>query len=336
MNDDTQDKPLAISAVIPAYNSAAHIRRAIDSVLAQTYPPREIIVVDDGSADNTIQVVTSSSPRVRLIPQANAGASAARNAGINAATGDWIAFLDADDEWLPDRLAVQAELLTRHPDLVWVSGNYINCSCAENRQSPYEPPQKIKKFLNGSDILDDYLVGYRFGLVGHTDTMLIRKDILIETGLFKVGQRKANDIDLWWRIAYRHPAVGYIAEPVAIYHLAVEGSISKKIVGSDHYSELINRHLSLAAGHGRQEIFRPLAAQLLRRWIRSMLFNAQADDIRRLLSQFSALFPLWYRLWMRLLTAFPRTAAAACHCISKVVRCLKLRRRVVLPPPPQK
>lgn len=323
---------VTISVVIPAYNSAAHIARAIDSVLAQTRPADEIIVVDDGSTDATAAVVQSFGNAVRLIAQANAGAAAARNTGIMAAAGDWIAFLDADDEWLPKRLAAQTAILDRYPNLSWVTGNYITCSCNEKRRAPYILPEKAITMLTEGEVAEDYLATFQCGLGGHTDTMLIRKTVLLEVGLSRVGQRKANDIDLWWRIAYQYPRLGYVAEPLAIYHLAIAESISKATVGSDHYHDLISRHLALAEQYHRQDSFRPLAAHLLRDWMRSMLFTAQAEDIRRLLDEFGILFPLWYRGGMRLLTTFPNATAAGCHLISRLVRRFKLRRRVVLPP----
>lgn len=336
MNDDTQDNPLRISVVIPAYNSAAHIGRAIDSVLAQTRPADEIIVVDDGSTDATADVIRAYGPKIRLIPQANTGASAARNAGINAATGDWIAFLDADDEWLPSKIERQIEILNCHPGLVWVSGNSISCSCTENRQAPDVQPEKARQQLNGKGFFEDFLVAYRNGIWGNTDTKLVRRDVLIVAGLFDDTLKKAEDIDLWWRIAYRYPKIGFSAEPLAVYHRGTPDSLNKNKMQGAFFAGLITRHLSLAEQFNRQDVFRPLAAHLLRGWMRSMLFTAQAEDIRLLLNEFSSLFPRWYHLWMRFLTTFPDMTASGCHLISKIIRRLKLRRRVVLPPPPQK
>ena len=105
----TQSKP-TISAIIPAYNAANYIERAIDSVLAQTYPVRELFVIDDGSSDATADVVAKYGAQIRLIRQANAGPGAARNAGAQLATGDWLALLDADDRWLPCKLEQQLPL----------------------------------------------------------------------------------------------------------------------------------------------------------------------------------------------------------------------------------
>ena len=118
---------VSVSVVIPAYNAAEHITRAIDSVLAQTRRADEIIVIDDGSADNTADIVKRYGAELKYIYQDNAGAGQARNAGIDAAKSEWIAFLDADDEWLTDKLQLQTDYLARHPDLMWTTGNFLIC-----------------------------------------------------------------------------------------------------------------------------------------------------------------------------------------------------------------
>jgi glycosyltransferase involved in cell wall biosynthesis len=113
--------PPLVSVVMPAYNAERHIAEAVNSVLAQTYRPLEIIVVDDGSTDATAETVRRLGPRVRFTTQANAGAGAARNRGVAMATGRYIAFLDADDSWPPEKLARQVEILETNPgcDLVF-------------------------------------------------------------------------------------------------------------------------------------------------------------------------------------------------------------------------
>lgn len=108
--------PPVVSVVIPSYNRAGCIGEAIDSVLAQTYPDYEIIVVDDGSTDETREVLARYGDRISYIYQENAGVSAARNRGIKEARGEWIAFLDSDDEWVPEKLKKQLQCLDRYPD----------------------------------------------------------------------------------------------------------------------------------------------------------------------------------------------------------------------------
>ena len=105
--------PPSISVIIPAYNSAGCVGRAIDSVLAQTYPVLEVLVVDDGSTDNTAQVVESYPVPVRLLRQPNGGPAAARNHGAREAQGEWLALLDADDSWLPQKLERQASFTNK-------------------------------------------------------------------------------------------------------------------------------------------------------------------------------------------------------------------------------
>jgi len=116
--------PPRFSVIIPAYNAAAFITRAIDSVLAQTWPAEEIIVVDDGSGDATADIVAGYGERVRSLRQDNAGVSAARNAGARAASGDWLAFLDADDWYYPDRLKWHAQWIARDGGLDFLTGDY--------------------------------------------------------------------------------------------------------------------------------------------------------------------------------------------------------------------
>ena len=118
------DGTLNVSVVIPAYNACEYIGRAIESVLGQTRAADEIIVVDDGSTDGTGTQVKKFGERVRYIHQENSGPSASRNAGVLAAKSEWIAFLDADDEWLPKHLQLQTELLGRNNGLVWSTANY--------------------------------------------------------------------------------------------------------------------------------------------------------------------------------------------------------------------
>ncbi len=109
------DRPI-ISVVIPTYNRAAFICRAVDSALGQTYAPLEVVVVDDGSKDDTREVLRKYGDRIRYVAKENGGVSSARNVGVREATGEYIAFLDSDDTWVPEKLAVQMDIFRAHPD----------------------------------------------------------------------------------------------------------------------------------------------------------------------------------------------------------------------------
>jgi len=330
----TADSLLRISVVIPAYNVGTYIHRALESVLAQSRPPEEIIVVDDGSTDTTADQVKQYGDRIKYMYQDNAGGAAARNTGIRTAEGNWIAFLDADDEWLPEKLQLQADLVQRHNELVWVTGNYYRCLCEEHRRRLDISAEKIAKLLQGKDYFDNFFSVFLHQAYGCTDTMLIKKKVLDTVGGFPEGQKNVHDMDLWWRIGYRWPRIGCVNRPLAIYHMDRPQSLTVTEQKWKQYSEMIERQLKLARAAGKLEDFKPCAVRMLRMWMRSMLFDAQAEHIRRMLTQFKELLPGGYTAWMWFLTAFPRTTAAGCRQISRIVRRLRLRRRLVRKPPP--
>ena len=323
---------IKISAVIPAYNSAKFISRAIESVLAQSRGADEIIVVDDGSTDETVDIVGGFGGKVRLICQPNAGASAARNAGIQATAGNWIAFLDADDQWLPDRLRLGVELLQRNPDLAWIAGNYLDCLCDQQRRAEHTPQKRCLGLLAGADYFESYFYAWQKYIWGHADTMLIRKDALIKAGLFCTELPMANDIDMWLRVAYLYPKIGFVPQPLAVYHLGISGSIVRRHRKLPIYTDFIRRHIALAEEHNKPEQFRPCAAVAMKRWIRGLLFEARSREIREMIDTFPQFFSPAYRAFIKIATAFPRTTAAACHTFSRIIRILRLRGRVVREP----
>jgi glycosyltransferase involved in cell wall biosynthesis len=302
-----------VSVVIPAYNAQAVIGRAVESVLSQTIPPSEILVIDDGSTDCTGRAVAQYGDKVRYIRQDNAGASAARNRGIQEARGWWIAFLDADDQWLPNRLQRQAELLTRHTDLRWITGNFYRCDCGrEHRQRFDITPQQqncIRKTLQGGEVFDSYFAAHRLGAMGWTGTMLIRKGLLEEAGLFLPGQKRINDVDLWLRMAYQGARIGYVFEPLAIYHMGTAGSILKAHRQAEHIDQFLQRHFRLAEQAGMAEQFRPCAAQMLGWWVGQRMAEGDGRQMRFLLKKYRYLFSKNSYTKQYILSWCPKTGA---------------------------
>lgn len=291
---------MKISAVIPAYNSEQTIGRAIESVLKQTRPADEIIVIDDGSTDATADTVRAFGDKVRLIQQENAGASVARNTGIQAAAGEWVAFLDADDEWLPEKLHLQTEHLHRHPDLRWTTANYYRCNCLQNHsQQPDMSDETIRRcrnHLNGCEFFEDYLIAYPLLAKGHTDTMLIRRALLLKAGLFCPSQKRMNDLDMWFRIAFHEPKIGFIFEPLAVYHLHVQGSIVKAHTSAIHVDQFLQRQLRYARQSGRLDTFRACAAITLGTWLSLLMAKGNGGDIRGLLKKYGNLLRPYTRV----------------------------------------
>jgi glycosyltransferase involved in cell wall biosynthesis len=205
---------MTISAVIPCYNSAATIRDALRSVEAQTVKADEVVVVDDGSTDDSAGIVEREFPQCRLIRQANAGPAAARNRGVSEAMGDWIAFLDSDDAWLPWRLSAVLDLASVHPDVGLWCGEALRWS-----GSSTAAPQPVKPTFHRV-ALDCFLSNNPIA----TSSVLVRRDVLLESGGFDPAFRGPEDFDLWLRVGAR-AQIAFIEAPVALYR-RVPGSLS--------------------------------------------------------------------------------------------------------------
>ena len=184
-----------ISVVIPTYNRQRFIREAIRSVLYQTRSPAEIIICDDGSTDGTEEVVMSMASTVPVVykRQENQGPGAARNLGAASARGDWIAFLDDDDVWHPEKLAAQEDYVAAHPEVVFV---YSHFEFIDEASHPMPMPTKWDEL--GLMIFD----GNPPAL---PSTVLVKKDVFLEIGGFDVRLKHAEDWDLFVRIAERFP-----------------------------------------------------------------------------------------------------------------------------------
>lgn len=303
-----RDEPMKITVVIPAYNAEQTIGRAIDSVLAQTRPADEVIVIDDGSVDGTAEVVRAYGDKVIFIQQENAGVSVARNAGIEAATSDWIAFLDADDEWLPEKLKCQTEHLSRNPELTWTYSNFYKKHPGHKSLRPAHMSGKTDVLLQGREYFEDYLQSYVNHAFAWTCAILIRRDVFETVGMFEPGMKRAQDNDLWYRIAYQYPKVGYLAEPLAVYHLDTPGSSTKINDQVDFMTGLIERHMQLSEKAGRGKDFRPCITHMIQIWIRRCVCSRRYADVRILLGRFADYLPARFRREMRFrLTCPPLT-----------------------------
>ena len=199
---------LNISAIIPTYNNAAFIKDAVLSIQNQTVPPAEIIIVDDGSTDNTQYIVQQLDGNIQYIRQQNRGPSAARNAGIKAAKGDWIAFLDADDQWTTDKLEKQIKALQHSPELKLLAGDMSEIDIDNQilEASVLNKHHFLEKFkaLDGKPLPDAFIELLRKNFIP-TGTVLIKKDILLEAGLFNDNIRYGEDLELWAKVASQHP-----------------------------------------------------------------------------------------------------------------------------------
>jgi glycosyltransferase involved in cell wall biosynthesis len=192
-----------ISVVIPLYNKRPYIMRAISSVLSQTHPANEILVVDDGSTDGSREVVLEfKDSRIRLITQPNRGVSAARNRGVEAASNPLVAFLDADDEWLPCFLGTIARLAKNHPECGAFATAYDIKEVWGVTTSPRFngiPP------LPWEGVIDNFFCAVQVHPPFCSSTVCVQKTVLTEVGMFPIGERLGEDLDTWCRIALAYP-----------------------------------------------------------------------------------------------------------------------------------
>ena len=299
---------MKFSVIIPLYNKAPYVRKALESVFAQTYTDYELIVVDDGSTDDSASIVqqfiderlkvkgeensgavTSTynlSPinyklSVRLITQSNAGVSAARNNGVAASSGDYVAFLDADDCWEPTYLEKMAKLIEDYPDAGLYASNYI-----------YYKPGKTRVAVNNVETgYFNYPKAYyeSNAMPIWTGAAMIPREVLKETGGFPLGIKLGEDFLLWAKIAMHYP-VAFINEALAWYNNDVPATLraTRNLHAPEHHmlfnlgrlgDEAMRRE---AKGDDWQMLIDKLRVNgLLEYWISKEYHNQAAEELKK-------------------------------------------------------
>jgi glycosyltransferase involved in cell wall biosynthesis len=226
---------MKFSVVIPLYNKALYLQRALDSVLAQTVQDFEIVVVDDGSTDDGANLVRAyQDPRIRLIQQANAGAAAARNRGVAESNADLIAFLDADDQWDQDFLEQIYFLTEEYPTAGLFATSY---RISDGTKTQYPQISELAIPLCGHGILDNYLKVVLGPAPFFTSSTVARKEILQKVGGFPVGIALGEDLDTWLRI-YLHSTIAFMYVHPVIYFTALSSSASAGYVQEIWFSPI--------------------------------------------------------------------------------------------------
>ena len=250
-----------VTVVIPTYNRGPMVREAIESVLGQTYPSFELIVVDDGSTDDTMAQLGKYRSRLRLFSQARKGVSAARNVGAGQARGSLLAFLDSDDLWRPTKLAFQADFMELHPEIavcqteeVWI------------RNAVRVNPRAIHQKPDG----DIFLPSLDLCLVSPSAVMM-RRDLFMALGGFDEALPVCEDYDLWLRIAIDHQ-VALIPEPLVIKRGGHADQLSHSVWGMDRFRVIaLQKLLRSDIGRARREA----AVDVLRQKIRILAHGAR-------------------------------------------------------------
>ena len=267
------------SVIIPLYNKGQHIARAINSVLNQTIQNFEIIIVDDLSSDEGPAIVKSfHDSRISFIEQEHRGASYTRNHGVYLAAGEFIAFLDADDEWMPHHLETILRLIKKYPDAgMFATASKLSTDVGTTRWTDYEyiPPPPWE------GLMPDY---FRSGALGedpvNASTVVIPKTIFHEMGGFPEGYWYGEDTDLFGKIAMKYP-VAFSWEFGAIYHIeASTRSFDRKIPLDDEEPFVKTARSALMKGVVPQELKESLYEFIAKKEIYRSYWNLQEGNLK--------------------------------------------------------
>lgn len=194
---------MKFSIILPVYNKANTIVQAIDSIYSQTCQDFEIIIINDGSTDNLLDVLNKYAKPIKVISQENKGVSVARNRGVDSAVGEYVCFLDADDMWYPNHLEVILNMMNRFPEV----GYFGTCHKSSFPDGTViDGNTRINKL--GDVIFVEDLIGFvnKYGGVLNTNSVCVKRSIITDEKIyFEPGEKLGEDVDVWYRIALKHP-----------------------------------------------------------------------------------------------------------------------------------
>lgn len=235
---------LTVSVIIPAYNAAATVAASIESVLAQTSKAFEIIVVNDGSSDETASALERYAGRIKVVTQQNRGPAAARNAGVRAATGEWIAFLDGDDTWTADKLEKTVAAVRGDSETVLV---FSDATCIDESGTVL-PRAFIEADRARAPSMDDMLAG-RFQIP--TSSVSVRRDAFERAGGFSEEFRSPSFEDtLFWIVLREQGPFAFVAARLVNYHsTSLARSLERYRPGFEVFARLVRERYGAAAEH---------------------------------------------------------------------------------------
>jgi glycosyltransferase involved in cell wall biosynthesis len=309
-----------ISVVIPCHNAAKYIEATLRSVFAQQEGELEVLMVDDGSTDGSAELVMRSFPQVRVLRQANQGVAAARNHGIEQARHDWVAFVDADDIWVPGKLRAQWALLQQRPDArmcytgwkVWPTDDVdpppaLIAQLQEQAASAAPHPRPGPSGWIYPELLIDCVVW--------TSTVLVQRSLLREVAGFDVSLRVGEDYDLWLRLSRLTPIL-HVPCAYALYRLH-PANLTKRVPAKNYKGEVVTRALArwgMSSPEGRRADVTRVKRGLARSWADfagASLLAGHAGAALRAAARSVTTYPWQLLAWQVLLKA------AWCSCLPK-------------------
>jgi len=285
-----------IAVVIPTFNRAGYLATAIDSALAQTRPPDEIVVVDDGSTDNTAEVLARYGARVRAVRQDNGGEASARNRGVREAASTWIAFLDSDDAWEPEALERLEGAAARHPEVGLVAMRARVMSADGTRGTRTHGKKSSGPWFSTRSLL--------WGDAGGVQMPMVRRALVLAAGGFDESLPSATDCDLWLRLSFATAMIG-IPEPLLLVRVHPENLSADRTLNARCWIRLLEKLARLHPEFVRDNPWhyrRALGKERLRLG-RELLASSAGDparlaESRATLSASIAVFPFFGRAWV--------------------------------------
>ncbi len=262
---------MKVSVIIPSFNRVALLSRALNSVLTQSDAPDEVIVIDDGSTDRSRLLVERDYPQVRYVRQVHTGVSAARNHGIRLARNNWVAFLDSDDEWHADKLALQCEALKQQPDYrvchtdeIWIrNGRRVNPMHKHSKQGGWIFQQCLPLCAMSPS------------------SILIHKEVFAAVGYFDEALPACEDYDLWLRITAKYPVL-YLSEKLLNKYGGHADQLSKQHWGMDRFRVIALEKIINSGGLDPEN--ERAALDMLNRKIEILLNGAKKHNNREILN----------------------------------------------------
>lgn len=300
------DKDIKISVVIPAYNVEKYIERSLESVLRQTYLPFEILVVNDGSTDHTEEVIESYKDKIEYFVQQNRGISSARNIGIKNAKSNWIAFLDADDEWIDTHLENFITVISQKPDLMWYGAPVRHVDEITNRVLFSYKTVPSKNYIDKL-YFKDYLRALPPCGFFSTPTMIIRREVFDNVGLFNPHQLTGEDRDMWFRIGLRYPEIGYCTQLGATIFKRKESISRTKNWAPIEMLERFGEYEEMSRKFGDSSYLR--AKPRITFWVigllRRALSNADLYALKKIKEAYFHDLPIKYKILLKLILGCP-------------------------------
>lgn len=301
-----------VSVIVPAYNCERFISETLVSLLEQDYPNIEIIVVNDGSKDATLDILKGFGERIVLINQSNAGPPSARNNGIKAANGEFVSFCDSDDIWAPQKVSEQIRYLGDHPEVGMVCANWVVWS--PNQQGEFNVPSDFKVLsIEDSQKIVTCISGWIYhqlllDCVCLTSAVMIRRDIVDKVGFFELELWNGDDYDYWLRTS-RITEIHRLKSELVLYRILPQ-SVNRTPTKVNYGYKVLLKALAkwgLADPTGME-----MEAKIIKSRLSSIQFNfgfmhLKFGDARIAVSSFWGAVkqkPLWYLPWIYLLLGF--------------------------------